>query len=83
MHGKGRFTYASGNVYEGLWFEDVPHGVGKFTEGDVVQVIEHNMGKEVRREVKKQPQEEQRDWLSSLFSCSSMHRSYSLCTWKG
>jgi hypothetical protein len=31
QHGKGKFVYRSGNVYEGDWSNDVPHGQGAYT----------------------------------------------------
>ena len=44
QHGKGKFVYRSGNVYEGDWSNDVPHGRGIFVEGKVVYDIEHDNG---------------------------------------
>ena len=44
QHGKGKFVYRSGNVYEGEWSNDVPHGKGIFMEGNVVYDIEHDNG---------------------------------------
>ena len=40
QHGKGKFVYRSGNVYEGDWSNDVPHGKGTFVEGTVIYDIE-------------------------------------------
>ena len=39
MHGKGKFTYANGNVYEGDYHNDKRHGKGKYTlaNGDVYE----------------------------------------------
>ena len=44
QHGKGKFVYRSGNVYEGEWSNDVPHGKGIFMEGNVIYDIEHDNG---------------------------------------
>ena len=44
QHGKGKFVYRSGNVYDGDWSNDVPHGKGIFLEGNVIYDIEHNQG---------------------------------------
>jgi hypothetical protein len=44
QHGKGKFVYRSGNVYEGDWSNDVPHGKGTFVEGTVIYDIEHDNG---------------------------------------
>ena len=44
QHGKGKFVYRSGNVYEGEWSNDVPHGRGIFMEGNVIYDIEHDNG---------------------------------------
>jgi hypothetical protein len=37
-------VYRSGNVYDGDWSNDVPHGKGIFLEGNVIYDIEHNQG---------------------------------------
>jgi hypothetical protein len=34
MHGKGKYTYADGNVYEGKWKDDKMHGNGKYAFAD-------------------------------------------------
>ena len=44
QHGKGKFVYRSGNVYEGDWSNDVPHGKGNFIEGNIIYDIEHDNG---------------------------------------
>jgi hypothetical protein len=44
QHGKGKFVYRSGNVYDGAWCNDVPHGKGIFIEGNVIYDIEHENG---------------------------------------
>ena len=51
MHGKGTYTYANGNLYEGDFVEDKVHGKGTFTyangnvyEGDWVEDNMHGKG---------------------------------------
>jgi hypothetical protein len=34
MHGKGKKTWASGEVYEGEWVDDKKHGTGKETRAN-------------------------------------------------
>ena len=31
MHGHGKLTYATGNIYSGQYFEGMKHGYGKCT----------------------------------------------------
>jgi hypothetical protein len=51
-HGKGKCTWANGDVYEGGWVDDKKHGKGKYTwadgkvyEGDWVDGKRHGKGK--------------------------------------
>lgn len=51
-HGKGVFTWASGNIYKGEYFEDERHGNGQMLwtdgsiyEGEWVKGIQHGMGR--------------------------------------
>ena len=39
MHGKGKYSYADGNVYEGDWKDGKKHGKGKYSwaSGDVYE----------------------------------------------
>jgi hypothetical protein len=31
-HGRGKFTFANGNIYDGEWVDNAEHGLGKFTQ---------------------------------------------------
>lgn len=46
MHGTGKRTYANGNIHEGQWAQDKPHGAGKlFKASDQsYKEAEWNMG---------------------------------------
>ena len=52
MHGKGRYAFASGNIYEGEWEADLRHGYGKevdvgygIYEGEYQRNRRHGKGK--------------------------------------
>lgn len=33
MHGRGKYTYVTGKVFDGVWRDDRPHGQGKLIDG--------------------------------------------------
>ena len=55
MHGRGKFTYADGHVYEGEWRDNERNGQGKITyadghvyEGDFKDNMRHYTGKKMK-----------------------------------
>ena len=53
MHGRGKYSYASGNVYEGEWAEEKKHGKGTFTYASgAVEVGCYEAGADVGQGVK-------------------------------